>query len=120
MAEVVGKGGSISFTNFQTSVKSFSIDHKSDVEEITDFADGAAGYKKYLPTLKDWTATIEMNWDAANTATPGTTGTLTLNVDATSEYIGTAILTGISISEPVGGVATASGTFQGNGALNLT
>jgi len=120
MAEVPGKSGSVSFTNFATSVKSFSIDWKSDVEEITDFADGTAGYKTYLPTLKDWTATIEMNWDSANTATPGSSATMTLTVDGTSSYTGTAILTGISVSEPVGGVVTCTGSFQGNGLLTLS
>lgn len=120
MGEVAGSGGSVSFTNFQTSVKSFTIDHKSDVEEITDFADGSSGYKKYLPTLKDWTATVEMSWDSGNTATPGTTGTVTFNVNATSKYTGSGILTGITINEPVSGVVTCTGTFQGNGALTLT
>jgi len=120
MAEVAGRSGAVSFTGFQTSVKSFSIDWKSDIEEITDFADGSAGYKTYLPTLKDWTATIEMNWDASNTAIPGSSATLTLTVDGTSAYTGSAILTGISVSEPVGGVVTCTGSFQGNGALTLS
>ena len=74
MAEVAGSSGSVSFTSFSTSVKSFSLSWNSDVEDITSFDD--SDYKTYLPTLKDWTATLEMNWDVANSATPGSSGTL--------------------------------------------
>ena len=121
MSEVAGKGGSVTFTNFQTSIKSWNIPGwTADLEEITDFSDGSAGYKKYAATLTDWTATVELNWDAANTATPGSSATLTLNVDDSNNYSGSAILQTISVNEPVGGIVTATATFQGNGLLTLT
>jgi len=121
MAEIPGKSGSVAFTNFSTSVKSFTINNVGDVEEITDFADGGVGYKKYLPTLNDWTATLEMNWDSANTALVGAAAAeLTLTVDGTSSYTGSAILVGITVNEPVGGVVTCTGNFQGNGLLTLS
>lgn len=120
MAELTGKGGSITFTNCQTSAKSWSLNWTGDVEEITDFADGSAGYKKKLHTLKDWTATVEYNYDAANTASPGDSATLTLNVDGTINYAGTAILTNVSPSTSVGGVAMMTATFEGNGTLTPT
>lgn len=115
MAEVVGNGGSITFTNLTAGVKNWTLDYTSDVEEITDFADGTA--KTFLPTLTSWTATAEANWDSANTAAPGDSASLTLTVDGSNTYSGTAILIGMSVSEPVGGVVTVTYSFQGTGAL---
>lgn len=120
MAELTGKGGSVTFTNCQTSAKSWSLSWSSDNAEITDFADGSAGYKKRLPTLKDWSATVEYNYDAANTASPGDSATLTLNVNATINYSGSALIDTITPSVDVNGVASMTVAFSGNGALTPT
>jgi hypothetical protein len=119
MAEIAGKAGSITFATYATGVKSWTLNWAGDLEEITDFADGAVGYKKYLATLTDWTATTEFNWEAANTSTPGTAGTLTLTVTSGTTYSGAAILQTLDINETVGGVVSGSATFQGNGLLTL-
>lgn len=119
MAEIAGNAGNVVFTNFAGSAKNWTVDYAADLEEITDFGDGTA--KQYLPTLKDWTATIEFNWDSANLATAlGTSQTLTLSVDGSSKYTGTAYLQSFSVNTPVGGVVTQTGVFQGNAALVLS
>lgn len=118
MAEIVGNAGSITFSSFQTSAKNWTVDYAVDLEEVTDFDDGTA--KEYLPTLTDWTATVEFNWDSANSATVGTSAQLTLAVSATSDYTGVAWLQSISVNTPVGGIVTQTATFQGNAALVLS
>ena len=118
MAEVAGNTASIAFTNFQTNAKNWTVDYAVDLEEVTDFADGTA--KQYLPTLKDWTATIEYNWHSGNTAAAlGTSATLELTVDAGSKYTGTAWLQSFSVNTPVGGIVTQTAVFQGNAVLAL-
>lgn len=119
MAEVAGKSGRVSFTSFQTSIKSFTLNHVSGIEDITDFQDGTVGYKKYKATLKDWTCSFEGSWDAANTATIGAEALVSLYLDGTSYYTGSAILLSVDITSVVSGIVTGTGSFQGNGALTL-
>lgn len=119
MAEVHGNGGTMSYTGLTAGVKSWSLDYSGDVHDTTDFADAAA--RTFVAGLTGWTATCELNWDAANTAAPGDSATLTLYVVAsTTYYAGTAICTGLSVSTPVDGIAVATYSFQGTGALELT
>ena len=119
MAEVAGKGGDISFTNAVTSAKSWTLSWTGDLEDITDFDNGSAGYKRYLHTLKDWTATAEGSWDIADTAEPGDSATLTLTPVALTTYSGTAIVLSTDITAVVSGIVTGTISFQGNGALTL-
>lgn len=116
MAEVHGKGGSITFTNLTAGVKTWSLSYDADVAEVTDFAD--AGVKAYIAGGSGWTATCTANWDSANTAAPGDSATLTLTVTAGSTYSGTAILTSQVVSVNHDGVAEVTYNFQGTGALS--
>ena len=123
MAEIAGHSGDVAFTNFQTTCKSFTIDHTIDMEDVTAF-DGDTGFKKYAPVLKDWTATLEMNFSTANNATPATNAAskadLTLTIDGTSKYTGSAYLQSVTVNEPVDGIVTQTGVFQGSGVLTLS
>lgn len=115
MAEVHGKGGSITFTNLTAGVKTWSLDSGADVAEVTDFAD--AGVKAFIAGGSGWTASCTANWDAANTAAVGDSATLTLTVTSGTAYSGTAILTGMAIGEAHDGVVEVTYSFQGTGAL---
>jgi len=71
--------------------------------------------------LYGWSATVTGNHtDGAAPVSPGTSYTLNLEVDGTDKYSGTAFVTGKGVSVDVGGEATTTWTFLGNGALNPT
>jgi hypothetical protein len=118
MAEIHGNGGSITFTNLTAGVKSWTLNWVGDVHDITDFADGTA--RTFKAGLTSWTATAECQLDAANTAAPGDSATLTLNVDGTINYAGTAIITSMAPSVPVDGIVMVSYSFQGSATLTPT
>ena len=119
MAEIPGYSGDVAFTSFQTTCKSFVIEYTCDLEDVTAF-DGTSGVKAYAPVLKDWTATLEMNWSSANSQTPGTSALLTLTVDASSYYNGSAYLQSMTVYVAVEGFVTQTGVFQGTGLLSLS
>jgi len=120
MAELAGYGGSITFTNFQTSAKQWTSDISVDMLDITDFGDG--GYRTFKGGLKGGTATVTYNWDVANTAALGDSATLTLLVTTGLGLNGTAFLSGISYSTAVDGIVecTASFTFSGTITIDTT
>jgi hypothetical protein len=126
MAEVHGKAGSITLASLTVGVKSWSLSYTADAPETTDFADAVAtgNTRTFIPGLRTWTATVEANWDAANTLAPGdaaATLTLTANSAATADtYSGSAICTGLTVGVSYDGVNTATYTFQGTGALTVT
>ena len=118
MAEIHGNGGSITFTNLTAGVKSWTLAWKGEVHDITDFGDGTA--RTFKGGLTSWTATAECQLDAANTAAPLDSATLTLDVNGTIDYEGTAIITGMNPSVPVDGIVMMSYSFQGTGTLDPT
>jgi hypothetical protein len=118
MAEVAGCGGSLTFTNLTAGVKNWTVNYTCDVLETTDFADNCK--RTYIAGLSSWTATATANWDAANTADPGDSATLTLTADTGKTYAGTAIMTGLSVNVAVDGVNSVTYNFQGTGTLTIT
>ena len=120
MAEVAGKGGSITCTGLTAGVKAWSLNLVGDALETTDYSD--VGVRTYIVGALGWTGSCEINWDTANTITVGDViAALVFSiVGATEKYTGEAIVTGISVSSSFDGVVTASITFQGSGACTLT
>lgn len=118
MAELTGKGGSISFTGLTVSVFSWSLNDDADLKDKTDFADAAAGYRTKIAGVPDWSVTVEARYDSTNTADPGDSALLTLTVTTGSDYTGTAMIASMSISEPVDDLVTATYEFVANGVLN--
>lgn len=107
-------------------ITGYSIEYTSDTVEDTVIGDGARTYK---PTLKSYTASIDMMFDPAYTSSyqddfvVGTEVTLKIYPDGTSGtvfYSGSAIVTGRTISTSVGEMVTASFTAQGTGDLTET
>ena len=115
MAEIHGNAGSITFTNITAGVKSWTLTWDAEVHDITDFADSTI--RTFKAGLTTWSATAECQLDAANTAEPGASAELTLSVDGTVDYVGTAILTNMSVTTPVDGIVKTSYSFQGSGTL---
>jgi len=120
MAEVAGKGGSITCTNLTAGVKAWSLDLVGDTLETTDYAD--SGHRTYIVGLDGWTGSCEINWDTANSIGVGDEiAALVFSiVGDTEKYTGAAIVTGISVSSSVEGLVTATISFQGTGECSLT
>jgi len=118
MAEIHGNGGSISFTSLTAGVKSWTLSWDAEMHDITDFANSTI--RVFKAGLTTWTATAECQLDAANTAAPGASAVLTLNVDDTINYSGAAFMTNMSVSAPVDGIVTVSYSFQGSDTLTDT
>ncbi len=118
MAAVHGKNGSVTFTNLTAGVRSWTWNGDAEAVESTSLAD--AGQRTYVVGLKGWNASVEANWDAANKAREGDSATLTLTAATGDTYVGTAIITSMSVSVGVGGVNTATYQFQGTGACTVT
>ncbi len=120
MAKVHGKGSSLTFPNFIAGDFAFTVTDTADVAEVTDFADGAAGFKKWLAGLRDWEVTIQSKWDnTPQTAAVGDEGTLEcfLSGAGNLKLSGNAILTSHTWTSDVNDAIVEELTFKGNGAL---
>lgn len=121
MAAISGKSGNVTFASgYKTGVFTWSLDYTADALEITTFASG--GYREYLAGLRAWSGQYECRLDntvfidhpgkaAAEAQFLATTGVL---------YVGLIIITGISLSVAVDGVASAVFSFQGTGRLRIS
>jgi hypothetical protein len=118
MAKAHGKGSSLTFTNLTVGDFAFTIDDNTDVVEVTDFADGAAGFKKWLAGLRDWDVTVQSKWDdTPNTAAVQDEATLTLTLVAGKTFAGNAILTNHRVTTDVNDAIVDEWVFKGNGTL---
>jgi len=118
MAKAHGKGSSLTFTNLTVGDHGFTITDTADMAEVTDFADGASGFKKWLAGLRDWECTVQGKWDdTPNTAAVGDEATLTLTLTAGSTFAGNAILQSQTVTSDVNAEIVHEWTFKGNGAL---
>jgi hypothetical protein len=114
MAEVAGYGGSVTFPGLTAGVKAWSKDGAADMLPTTDYSDD--GHKTFIGGCDGWTASCELNWDAANTVKEGDSGELVLLVgDPTPNYTGDVLVASISVSSVVEGLVTATVSFQGTG-----
>lgn len=120
MAKAHGKGSSFIFPNITVGDFEIVIDDGVDTVEVTDFADGAAGFKKYLAGLRDWTMTMQSKWDdTPNTAIPGASGTIEAQLSGagTLKFAGPAILQTHRVTTNVNDAIVDEWSFQGNGAF---
>lgn len=123
MAALAGIGASVSeaSTAFNDASK-WTLSLKNAVKDATPF--GATGnWQINVPTINSWTAKVTAFIDGSDTAQTnlfaliGTVVSLTLKVDNTHNFAGSAILTGIDPSVDVQGVETCDFSFTGNGPL---
>jgi hypothetical protein len=107
----------------------WSFDDGTDVVDVTDFVDGAAGYRKYIAGLEDWTGDASGYWltDDFHHFMIGMEFTVQFfvvyntapNVTTVHFYRGNAFVTGISVDADVNDVIHENLTFQGSGTADI-
>jgi len=100
-----------------------------DLVEVTDFVDGAAGFKKYIVGLEDWTGEASGYWltDDFHGDWTGTEMMVRFfaeynaspNVTTALFYSGLALVSGIDTSSGVDQAIEESLSFQGTGKASL-
>ena len=109
----------------------WAINYKVDLHDSTNF-DSCGGYREYLTSIKDWTAsaekyflstgnpvndwlgdTVKARFFMEYASTPSSTG-------VARYYTGNTIVTGIDIGTPVDALITQNISFQGVGAVSYT
>lgn len=122
MAKVHGKGSSLTFTGLTVGDHAITIADVTDLAEVTDFADGAAGFKRWLAGLRDVDYTVQAKWDnTPNTAEPGDEGTLVCQLSGAGnlKFSQNAILVSHTVTSDVNDAIVEEWTFKGNGALSV-
>ena len=100
-----------------------------DLAEVTDFVDGAVGFKRYIVGLEDWTGEASGFWltDDFHHYTIGRELTIVFyevyddapNVDTVHFLWGRAIVGGIGVDSDVNDVIHENLTFQGTGTADI-
>ncbi len=122
MAKAHGKGSGLTFPNLTVGDHAITINDVADVVEVTDFADGANGFKRWLAGLRDTEYTVSGKWDdTPNTAKAGDEGTLVCQLSGAGnlKFSQNAICTGHTVTTDVNDVIVEEWTFKGNGALTV-
>ena len=123
MAAISGRLTQFTYNSVDYDTRTASIEITGEVIETTS-SSTADNWKTFLPVgFSSWTATVE-GLQLTGVADPPLQAVyaLVIELDATRNYAGNAIITGISTSagvlttDPV----TKSYTIQGTGALTLT
>lgn len=126
MATFAGKDGVVkSGSDTIAEVKSFTINQTADTAEDTALGDT---WRSHVTTLKSWDGEITCHFDDTDTngqeaLTVGSS--ITLNVypegDSSGEYelSGSAIITGVTITNELENIVERSFTFMGNGSLTI-
>ena len=133
MALIRGYNGSIKAGSTPSSigeVKTFSLDQNADVVEVSTLG---SAWASNVATLKRWSGSLTAHFDIGDTGqdelrtaiSAGTSVALELyfggesGAGATS-YTGSAVIESISLGNDVAGIAEASISFTGSGALTET
>ena len=98
------------------------MDANVDTFDVTDFCSTSA-YREYITGLKGWTVSVDAKIDGDNAVVPadlGSSATISLYVDDTHYYSGTALLNSWSPTVSVDAEQTQSLGFQGTGELSYT
>jgi hypothetical protein len=100
-----------------------------DIVDVTDFVDGAAGYRKYITGLRDWTAEAAGWWLTDDWHGDWTGDEIMArffavydtapNVTTAYFYSGKAIVSGIETASAVDAAITENITFQGSAKATL-
>lgn len=107
----------------------WSVPDSVDVVEVTDFVDGAAGFKRYIVGLEDWTGEAQGYWltDDFHHYMIGQEMTVDFfqvyDDDPTGETVhllrGKTIVSGIDVDSDVNDVIHENLTFQGTGSADI-
>ena len=126
MAAIAGKDGKVMVGGNQVAeTTNWSLDIGTDTIDTTAHGDE---WRKFIAGLKNWSATIEANWDMSDVngqkalqdaLLGGTKVTLQLYVGS-NYYSGEAYITRISVGVPVGDKVSVTFEAQGTGQLTYT
>ncbi len=128
---IAGKSGKLAIGDSTPAtvvgIKNWSLDLSVDAMETTALGDD---WKNYISGLKEWTASAEGDFAVETDTTGqevlqeaflnGTEVTVNLHVNDTNYYSGLAIITSLSVEDPVDDVVSISMDFTGNGELSFT
>jgi len=125
MAGTAGKKGKVMLgVNAVSALNNWSLELGLDTLETTAFGDE---WKNFIAGLKEWSASAEGAYNVhtdtdgqaalQNAFLNGTEVDLKLYVNSTNYYGGQAIISSLSVEDPVDDIVTISIEFQGNGAL---
>ena len=125
MAEIAGYGGKVIWTGIASdvsyNVRAWALDVVVDPLEVTTFAD--SGNRTYIRGLKGWSGTVDLYTDdtkQTDVADVGTSAAISLYLNGTHYYSGTALCTGFHPATNVDGVVEGSLDFTGSGLLSYT
>lgn len=128
---IAGKGGKLAIGASDpikvVGIKSWSLDLSLDTLETTELG---SDWKTYISGLKEWTASCDGDYDVQtvdsiqNTLQEaylnGTEVEASFFVDDTHSYAGKAIISSLSVEDPVDDVVNISIEFTGNGAVSFS
>lgn len=132
MAAVAGYGGKVAVgANDVAQVRNWNADIQREEVDTTHMNDGAGGWRSFISGLGAGTGSMDLNWDMTDTngqkvlqnavlSPPTTPPTVKLYVDGTHYYSGSVIVTNVSPSVGVDGLAEASINFRFTGAVSYT
>ena len=125
MSHISGKAGAVHATTASgtatavviAGIKSWALDYVGDALETTDFGD--SGHRTYIPGLDGWSGSFEGYKDGAPKAL-GLQYILELkeSADASQQWTGSALITGLHPTVDVDGMVGIGYDFQGIGVLN--
>ena len=123
---IAGKGGSLNIgANKVAEISNWSLDLGADDIDVTSF--DSEGWKEYLAGLREWSGSIEGNFDSTDTTGQkailnawlnGTKLSFTFEVSSGVSFQGEAFVKP-SIEVPVDDKASFSCDITGTGALTL-
>lgn len=118
-------GGVTLPTGHAAKLRAWSLVVNQEVADCSGFS-STSDWREALAGMKSWSGVASgyVEFDAASTApnahTPVGSGSITLTVGSGCTYAGTVIITSISVSQSIDGVASIAFSFVGNGALTET
>jgi predicted secreted protein len=127
MANHTGSEGTVKIgSNAVAEIRSFSVDMTADTIEDSTMGDS---WRTYKSVLKTWSGSIDCYWDETDTTgqgalVAGTEVTLNLYPEGATTgdkyYTGTAIVTGLTVTQSFDGMVECSFKFQGTGTLTFS
>lgn len=124
MATHTGSEGTVKVgSNAVAEIRSYSVEQTSDTVEDSTMGDV---WRTHKPTLKSWTASVDVYWDETDTTGQGalTVGSeVTLNLypegasTGDSYFTGTGIVTGKTVTASFDGMVESTISVQGTGTL---
>lgn len=125
MATHTGSEGTVKVgSNAVAEIRSYSVEQTGDTVEDTTMGDT---WRTHKPTLKSWTASVDVYWDETDTTGQGalTVGSeVTLNLypegasTGDSYFSGTGIVTGKTVTASFDGMVESTISVQGTGTLS--